>query len=81
MVFMAVFRLLIRRDQRGILTCSLQGNLVRRLRLLRSAERSIVVTHRGGPIGDDDFGVADGGRVFPVHAKAERTARWFVRTV
>ncbi len=76
-----MFWLLIRRDQRGFLTRRLQGNFVRRLRLLRSAERPIVVTHRGGPIGHDDFGVADGRRVFSVHAKAEWPARRLVRTV
>ena len=47
----------------------------------RSAERAVVVAHCGGAVGHDDFGVADGRRVFPVHAKAERPAGWFVRTV
>jgi len=47
----------------------------------RRAERPIVVTHRGGSAGHDDFGVADGRRVFSVHAKAERPAGRLVRTV
>lgn len=40
-----------------------------------------MVTHRGGTFGHDHFGVADGRRVIPVHAKAERPARRLVRTV
>ncbi len=73
--------MLIRRDQRGFLTCRLQGNFVRRPRMWRNAERAVVVAHRGGAVGHDDFGVADGRRVFPVHAKAKRTARRLVRSV
>lgn len=73
--------LLIRRDQRGFLTCRLQGNFVRRPGMWRCAERAVVIAHRDGPIGDDDFRVADGRRIFSVHAKAERPARWFVRTM